>query len=297
MHPGKPQAAVAAGELAMRAGERGHTPVAGSDPRGVRERDRRRSPPPAARPTGCCTCSPSPPRRASHSTIDDFDTISSRTPIVADIKPGGRYVATDLFKAGGVALVARELVDGGSARRRRNERRRADAAARSPTARTSAPGQESSSVGTTRCKPTGGLAILRGNLAPGRLRREGRRRTNATCTAGPRACSTQEEACDRRRQGARDRAGRRDRDPLQGPRRPRHARDAARHRALVGEGLGEEVVLITDGRFSGATHGLMIGHVAPEAFRGGPIARVRTATRSSSTWPTGSSCSKSRRTS
>src|SRR5205823_6197320 len=126
-------------------------------------------------------------------TIDDFDTISSRTPIVADIKPGGRFVATDLFEAGGVALVARELVAAG--------------------------------VVDEDCRGVDGRSL--GEVASGAIERPGMRGMLHVTAA------------------------------------------------LVGEGLGDEVALITDGRFSGATHGLMVGHVAPEAARGGPIGDLR----------------------
>ena len=98
----------------MKLVRRRHAALADPDARGVRERDRRDRRRRAARRTACCTCSRSP-HEVGHRAVelDDFDTIAARTPIVADLKPGGRYVATDLFKAGGVALVARELVRGG----------------------------------------------------------------------------------------------------------------------------------------------------------------------------------------
>ena len=111
-HPGKPQAAVKAGELAMKLVVDDTRPSTGADARGVRERDHR------DRGDGrlderCAAPARDRAEAGIELSIDDFDTIAARTPIVADIKPGGRYVATDLFKAGGVALVARELVRGG----------------------------------------------------------------------------------------------------------------------------------------------------------------------------------------
>jgi len=207
-------------------------------------------------------------------SIDDFDTISARTPIVADIKPGGRYVATDLYQAGGVALVARELVRGGMV----------NADARTVDGRTLAqvadgarerPGQDVVVSWDDPLKPTGGLAILRGNLAPDGcvVKLAGHERL---FHKGPARVFDSEEACFAAVKERTIRPGDviviRYEGPAGGPGMREMLHVTA---ALVGEGLGDEVALITDGRFSGATHGLMVGHVAPEAYRGGPIAHVR----------------------
>ena len=202
----------------------------------------RRSPRPAARRTASCTCSRSRARPASSSTLDDFDTIAARTPIVADIKPGGRYVATDLDRAGGVALVARELVAAGSSTETR--RRRRPHAPRGRRRRRETPGPGGRRPVDEPLKPTGGLAILRGNLAPDGcvVKLAGHERCH---TAGRRASSTRGGRASRRSRRGAIVAGRRGRHPLRGPGgRARHARDARTSpRALVGEGLGDEVAL------------------------------------------------------
>ena len=207
--------------------------------------------------------------------LEDFDSIAGRTPIVADLKPGGRYVATDMFEAGGVALVARELVGAGVVH--------ADARG--------VDGQTLGEVG----------ADVHETPGPGRRRLRGRRRssrpaasrscaarsrrrapsssspgTSASTTAARRACSTREEDCFAAVKARSIEPGDvvviRYEGPAGGPGMREMLHVTA---ALVGEGLGDEVALITDGRFSGATHGLMVGHIAPEAARGGPIAAVR----------------------
>jgi dihydroxy-acid dehydratase len=207
-------------------------------------------------------------------SIDDFDTIASRTPIVADIKPGGRYVATDLFEAGGVALVARELVRAGLVNEDatgvdgRTLRQVADGAHERP-------GQDVVVSWDDPLKATGGLAILRGNLAPegSVVKLAGHERTHHR---GPARVFDSEEACfaavKARTIAPGDVVVIRYEGPAGGPGMREMLHVTA---SLVGEGLGDEVALITDGRFSGATHGLMVGHIAPEAFRGGPIAHVR----------------------
>ena len=206
--------------------------------------------------------------------IDDFDTISSRTPIVADIKPGGRYVATDLFKAGGVALVARELVRAGVVNEDavavdgRSLRQVADGVHERP-------GQDVVVSWDAPLKPTGGLAILRGNLAPDGcvVKLAGHERL---LHRGPARVFDSEEACFAAVKARTIEPGDvvviRYEGPAGGPGMREMLHVTA---SLVGEGLGDEVALITDGRFSGATHGLMVGHIAPEAFRGGPIAHLR----------------------
>jgi dihydroxy-acid dehydratase len=207
-------------------------------------------------------------------TIDEFDRIAERTPVVADIKPGGRFVATDLHAAGGVALVARELLKAGLVHGDApnvDGRSLAEVAA----AVVETPGQEVVVPIERPLKATGGLAVLRGNLAPAgsvvklagheRLFHSGPARvfdSEEDCFAAVKARSIQPgEVVVIRYEG-----------PAGGPGMREMLHVTA---ALVGEGLGDEVALITDGRFSGATHGLMVGHIAPEAAHGGPIAAVR----------------------
>jgi dihydroxy-acid dehydratase len=206
--------------------------------------------------------------------IDAFGVIADRTPIVADMHPGGRYTAADMYEAGGVALVMRELL-----------KRRGLLHGGSPTVdgRTIAEiaadtrptdGQRVVLPIETPLKPTGGLTILHGTLAPegcvvklaGHERRLHR---------GPARVFDSEAACfeavKERRIVAGDVIVIRYEGPVGGPGMQEMLSVTA---ALVGEGLGDEVALITDGRFSGGTHGLMIGHIAPEAALGGPIAIV-----------------------
>ena len=206
--------------------------------------------------------------------LEDFDTIAERTPIVADLKPGGRYVATDMFEAGGVGLVARELVGAGkvhAAARGVDGRSLAEVAA--DVVETA--GQDVVVPWQTPIKPTGGLAILRGSLAPegSVVKLAGHERL---LHRGPARVFDSEEACFAAVKARAIEPGDvvviRYEGPAGGPGMREMLHVTA---ALVGEGLGDEVALITDGRFSGATHGLMVGHIAPEAFRGGPIAAVR----------------------
>jgi dihydroxy-acid dehydratase len=207
-------------------------------------------------------------------TIDEFDRIAARTPIVADIKPGGRFVATDLHAAGGVALVARELLKAGLVH---GDAPNVDgrSLAEVATAVVETPGQEVVVPIETPLKATGGLAILRGNLAPDGcvVKLAGHERL---FHSGPARVFESEEDCFAAVKARSLRAGDviviRYEGPAGGPGMREMLHVTA---AIVGEGLGDEVALITDGRFSGATHGLMVGHVAPEAAHGGPIAAVR----------------------
>jgi len=207
-------------------------------------------------------------------TIDEFDSIAARTPIVADIKPGGRFVATDLHAAGGVALVARELLKAGLVH---GDAPNVDgrSLAEVATAVVETPGQEVVVPIETPLKPTGGLAILRGNLAPEGcvVKLAGHERL---FHRGPARVFDSEEECfaavKARSIAPGDVVVIRYEGPAGGPGMREMLHVTA---ALVGEGLGDDVALITDGRFSGATHGLMVGHVAPEAARGGPIAALR----------------------
>jgi len=206
--------------------------------------------------------------------IDDFDRISSKTPLLADLKPGGRFVATDLFQAGGITLVAKRLLDGGhlnpdemtvSGKTIGEEARRA----------TEAPGQEVVRPLTNPIKKTGGLVILKGNLAPegSVLKVAGHERM---MHRGPaRVFDCEEDAFQAVQKGAiksGDVVIIRYEGPVGGPGMREMLGVTS---ALVGAGLGDSVALLTDGRFSGATRGLMTGHVAPEAAKGGPIAVVQ----------------------
>ncbi|MFI5254980.1 MAG: dihydroxy-acid dehydratase, partial [Candidatus Limnocylindrales bacterium] len=207
--------------------------------------------------------------------IDDFDVIAERTPIVADLTPGGRFTASDIYDAGGVALVMRELLKRpgllhGDAPTIDGRTIAAIAAAVRET-----PGQQVVVPLERPLKPTGGLAILHGSLAPegcvvklaGHERRLHR---------GPARVFESEEACFEAVKAQRIVPGDvvviRYEGPAGGPGMREMLGVTA---ALVGEGLGESVALLTDGRFSGGTHGLMVGHVAPEAALGGPIALVQ----------------------
>jgi dihydroxy-acid dehydratase len=206
--------------------------------------------------------------------LDDFDRIAERTPVVADIKPGGRFVATDLHAAGGVALVARELLKAGLVH---GDAPNVDGRALSEVATSvvETPGQEVVVPIERPLKATGGLAILRGNLAPEGcvVKLAGHERLHHR---GPARVFDSEEECFAAVKAKSIKAGDvvviRYEGPAGGPGMREMLHVTA---ALVGEGLGEEIALITDGRFSGATHGLMVGHVAPEAARGGPIAALR----------------------
>jgi len=206
--------------------------------------------------------------------IDDFDRISERTPLLCDLKPGGRYVATDLYAAGGVPLVAKRLLEAGLLHE--------DAI--TVTGRTigehareavETEGQQVVRALADPIKSSGGLAILRGNLAPEgcvvKLSGHERRRHQ-----GPaRVFDGEEEAMGAVMQRSIERGDViviRNEGPAGGPGMREMLGVTA---ALNGLGMGEHVALLTDGRFSGATHGFMAGHVAPEAVRGGPIAAVR----------------------
>ena len=207
-------------------------------------------------------------------SIDDFDRIAGRTPIVANLKPGGEFVATDIFDAGGVALVARELA----------KRELVHVGARTVDGRTlgeiadqvvETPGQPVVVPIDRPIKPTGGLAVLRGNLSPDGcvVKLAGHERLSHR---GPARVFDSEEDCFAAVKSRSIEAGDvvviRYEGPAGGPGMREMLHVTA---AIVGEGLGDEVALITDGRFSGATHGLMAGHVTPEAAHGGPIAIVQ----------------------
>jgi dihydroxy-acid dehydratase len=207
-------------------------------------------------------------------TIDDFDKINRKVPLLADLKPGGRFTAADLFSAGGTTLVAKRLLDKGLLH------------ADQPTVTGRTIGEEACLARETPnqqvirplsnpIKPTGGMVILKGNLAP-----EG-------CVVkvaghamlafrGPAKVFDREEDAFAAVKAGQIKAGDvvviRYEGPAGGPGMREMLGVTA---AIVGAGLGDSVALLTDGRFSGATHGLMAGHVAPEAATGGPIAALR----------------------
>ena len=206
--------------------------------------------------------------------IDDFDQISARTPIIADMKPGGRYMASDLYQAGGIQLVAQRLADAGLLSVGEMTVTGKTIGEEAAEARET-PGQVVVTPVDRPLKSTGGLVILRGNLAPEGcvVKVAGHERMTHR---GPARVFDREEdafAAVRGRQiSPGDVVVIRYEGPKGGPGMREMLGVTA---AIVGEGLGETVSLLTDGRFSGATHGLMAGHVSPEAFVGGPIAALR----------------------
>ncbi len=206
--------------------------------------------------------------------IDDFQTVSARTPLLADLKPSGRFVASDMHRAGGIRLLARRLVLGKYLHSSAKTVTGQTIGAESETA-VETPGQEVIVPLDRPLKETGGLVILKGNLAPegcvakisGHERLEQR---------GPARVFESEEdamaAVTAKKIQAGDVVVIRNEGPKGGPGMREMLGVTA---ALVGEGLGGSVALLTDGRFSGATRGLMAGHVSPEAALGGPIIGVR----------------------
>ena len=207
-------------------------------------------------------------------SIDDFDRIASSTPLLCDLKPGGRFVATDMHAAGGTAVVAGRLLEAGLLHE--------DAATvhgrtigELARAAEETPGQEVVRPLADPIKPTGGIAILRGNLAPegSVVKLSGHERTHHE---GPARVFDGEEAAMAAVTKSEIQAGDvvviRNEGPAGGPGMREMLAVTA---AIVGEGLGDSVALLTDGRFSGATRGFMAGHIAPEAVHGGPIAAVQ----------------------
>ena len=206
-------------------------------------------------------------------SIDDFDRISSKVPIIADLKPGGRFVATDLYAAGGTALVAKRLVEAGLLRGECITVTGRTLGEEAATAKET-PSQEVVRKIDAPLKPTGGLVILKGNLAPEGcvLKVAGH---NIQNFRGPARVFDNEEAAFAAVENSTIKAGDVVVIRYEGPKGGPGMREMlAVTAALVGAGLGDSVALLTDGRFSGATHGLMAGHLAPEAAIGGPIAAI-----------------------
>src|SRR6202051_3925022 len=205
--------------------------------------------------------------------IDDFQTISERTPLLVDLKPAGKFVAVDVDKAGGIPVIAQRLVNGGYV----------DGSAMTVTGRTVAqeaadaketPGQEVIHALINPIKKSGGLVILRGSLAPEGcvIKVTGIERTQQK---GPARVFDSEEAAMAPVMGGKIRSGDIVVIRYEGPRGGPGMREMLRvTSAIVGVGLSETVALITDRRFSGATRGFMVGHIAPEAANGGVIAAV-----------------------
>ncbi|MCP9464668.1 MAG: dihydroxy-acid dehydratase [Nitrospira sp.] len=207
-------------------------------------------------------------------TLDDFDKINRKVPLLADLKPGGRFTAADLYAAGGTTLVAKRLLEGGflhgdqptvTLRTISEEARRA----------VETPGQEVLRPLSNPIKPTGGLVILRGNLAPEGCVVKVAGHSIMKFQGPAKVFDREEDAFVAVRAGHIKRGDVvviRYEGPAGGPGMREMLGVTA---AIVGAGLGDSVALLTDGRFSGATHGLMAGHVAPEAAKGGPIAAVK----------------------
>jgi len=206
--------------------------------------------------------------------IDDFDAISRRTPIIADLRPGGQWVALDVDRAGGIQLIAQRMV----------EAKLVHAGAQTVTGKSlgeasasavESPGQVVIATAARPFKPTGGLVILRGDLAPDGavVKIAGHERTYHR---GPARCFDREEDAMAAIEAGKVVAGDVVVIRYEGPKGGPGMREMLSVTgAIVGAGLGESVALVTDGRFSGGTRGLMIGHVAPEAQVGGPLAALR----------------------
>jgi len=206
--------------------------------------------------------------------IDVFEEVSARTPLLADLKPGGRYVATDLYRAGGVPLILKHLKDGGLLHEDEITVT-GDTIGEEADRAVEQPGQDVVLPVDAPLKAQGGLAILRGNICPDGavVKVAGTERRSHTGPA--RVFECEEDCFAALKKGLIEKGDVvviRNEGPAGGPGMREMLQVTA---ALVGEGMGEHVALLTDGRFSGATRGLMIGHVAPEAVKGGPIAAIR----------------------
>ena len=207
-------------------------------------------------------------------SIDDFDKINRKVPLLADLKPGGRFTASDLYAAGGTTLVAKRLLDAGILHANQPTVTGRTIGEEAKDAKET-PGQQVLRPLSNPIKKTGGLVILKGNLAP-----EGcvvKVAGHSIMTfRGPAKVYNREEDAFAAVQSRKIKAGDvvviRYEGPSGGPGMREMLGVTA---AIVGAGLGDSVALLTDGRFSGATHGLMAGHVAPEAIKGGPIGAVK----------------------
>ncbi len=207
-------------------------------------------------------------------SIDDFQELSAKTPLLADLKPAGRYTAADVDKAGGIPIIAKRLHDGGYVH----------SDALTITGKTfgeqvqiaqETPGQDVIRPLSNPIKKSGGLVILKGSLAPEGcvIKVTGLNRTSQT---GPARVFDSEEDAMHAVLGRKIKPGDIVVIRYEGPRGGPGMREMLGvTSAIVGEGLSETVALVTDGRFSGATRGFMVGHIAPEAAVGGPIAAVR----------------------
>lgn len=207
-------------------------------------------------------------------SIDDFDAVSARTPLIADLKPAGRYVAVDVHRAGGIPLIAKNLLSGGFLDGNQVTVSGHTIAEESYKAQAT-PGQNVIKAISEPIKESGGLVILKGNLAPEGcvVKIAGHERLHHR---GPARVFDREEDAMQAIQSKSIRAGDVVVIRYEGPRGGPGMREMLGvTAALMGQGLGESVALLTDGRFSGATRGLMVGHVAPEAARGGPIAALK----------------------
>ncbi len=207
-------------------------------------------------------------------TLDDVQRVSQRTPTIADLKPGGKYVAVDLYKIGGIPVVLKALLDAGLLH--------GDCLTvtgktlRENLVGVTVPSDQNVVVSPSKpISPTGGLVILRGNLAPegGVIKVAG---VTKLQHRGPAKCFDSEEACFAAVQRREIKAGDSVIIRYEGPKGGPGMREMlAVTAAIIGQGLGYDVCLMTDGRFSGATRGLMVGHIGPEAYVGGPIALVQ----------------------
>ncbi|HEY1456318.1 MAG TPA: dihydroxy-acid dehydratase [Candidatus Dormibacteraeota bacterium] len=207
-------------------------------------------------------------------SIEEIDTISRRTPLLCDLKPGGRFAAVELHRAGGIALLTRRLIEGGYV----------DGEALTVTGRSlgeecehvvETAGQEVVAPLAKPLRPEGGLVVLKGNLAPDGAVVKVTQHTPVT-HRGPARVFNREEDAFAAVYAGRIKAGDVVVIRYEGPRGGPGMREMLQvTAAIVGEGLGDSVAMVTDGRFSGATQGFMIGHVAPEAAVGGPLAALR----------------------
>ncbi len=209
-------------------------------------------------------------------SVDEFDAISARTPLIADLKPAGKYVAVDVYRAGGIPVIAKKLIEGKPGLLHEDQL--------TPSGKTlgeearaakETPGQDVIRSVANAKKATGGLVILKGNLAPEGcvVKIAGHEPTEHR---GPARVFNSEEEAMKAVTSKSLKAGDVVVIRYEGPRGGPGMREMLGvTAAIVGEGLGESIALLTDGRFSGATRGLMVGHVAPEAARGGPIAALK----------------------